>query len=349
VINFTGRARQALQLLWAHLLQATGSLWWARRQLRRRGAVAVLTFHRVLDDAAFQRTCSLPGIVVRRRTFEKLAEHVARKYEAVDFPQSLAPPSGKMRVMFTFDDGWKDNFTIALPAMRNRGIPATMFVCPGLVGRTLPFWPEVIASLLGEASPRVPAVEIESLIETLKTYSAERRQQFIARLYQMHSPAGDGNTYEGDRTVSWDDIREMDAAGVRFGCHTHTHQILTTVPAQIARQEIRESKRAIEAALSTCCDLFAYPNGNTSAATRRILAEEGFSAAFTTQRGAWTSAGDRMAIPRVNVCESTVAGLTGRFSPAMFQYNIFWKAWRAMQAKRHVPVKPRREAVLSEA
>jgi hypothetical protein len=33
----------------------------------------------------------------------------------------------------------------------------------------------------------------------------------------------------------------------------------------------------------------------------------------------------------------------------MFQYNVFWKAWRAMQAERRVPVKPRREAVLSEA
>ena len=192
----------------------------------------------------------------------------------------------------------------------------------------------MIASLLGEASPRVPPAEIESLIETLKTYTTERRQQFIARLYQLHAPTGGDNTYDGDRTVSWEDIREMDAPGVRFGCHTHTHQILTTVPAQIARQETRESKRAIEAALSKRCDLFAYPNGNTSAATRRILAEEGFSAAFTTQRGAWISAGDRMAIPRVNVCESTVAGLTGRFSPAMFQYNIFFLSRRGSSAAR---------------
>jgi len=142
VINLTGRTRPTLQLLWAHLLQATGSLWWAKRQLRRRGAVAVLTFHRILDDAAFQRTCSLPGIVVRRRTFEKLAEHVAREYEAVDFQQSLAAPSGKMRVMFTFDDGWKDNYTNALPVMRGRGIPATMFVCPGWSGALCPSGPK---------------------------------------------------------------------------------------------------------------------------------------------------------------------------------------------------------------
>ena len=76
-------------------------------------------------------------------------------YEAVDFAQAIAASAGKLRVMFTFDDGWKDNYTNALPVMRARGIPATVFVCPGLVGRTLPFWPELVASLLGKASPPV--------------------------------------------------------------------------------------------------------------------------------------------------------------------------------------------------
>jgi len=332
-MKLTGKARPGLQLLWARLLRASGCLWWAKRQLRRRGAVLVLTFHRILDDAEFRLTCSLPGMVVRRRTFETLAAHAAREFEAVDFAQAIAGTAGKLRVMFTFDDGWKDNYTNALPVMRACGMPATVFVCPGLIGRTLPFWPEAIASLLGEATPRVPGAEIELLIERLKTYSAVRRQQYISQLCEFHVPADRRDAYNGDRTVSWDDIREMDAAGVKVGCHTHTHQILTTVPEQTARQEIRESKRAIEEVLGRRCNLFAYPNGNTSAATRRILAEEGFTAAFTTERRAWTSGSDPMAIPRINVCEESVVGLTGRFSPAMFQYSVFWKAWRAMRAE----------------
>ena len=343
------RPRATLQQVWACFLQPTGCLWWAKHQLHRRGAVIVLTFHRVLNDAECQRTCSLAGIVIRRRTFESLAGFVAGECQAVDFAQAGAASTGKMRIMFTFDDGWKDNYTNALPIMRAHGIPATVFVCPGLVGRTLPFWPELVTSLLTKASPPVAASEIESLIENLKTYSAERREQFISRLCRLHAQDGGADTYDGDQTVSWEDIRQMDTEGVRFGCHTHTHQILTAVPARTARQEIRESKKAIEAVLHRPCDLFAYPNGNTSAATRRILAEEGFTAAFTTQRGAWTNGCDRLAIPRVNVCEATVAGLSGRFSPAMFQYNVFWKAWRARHAAESVPAKPRPEPVLSQA
>lgn len=347
-MNWKAGARPGLRLVWARFLQATGCFWWAKHQLRRRGAVAVLTFHRVLEDADFQRTSSLPAIIVRRRTFEKLAAFVAAKYDAVSFAEARRKRAGKLRVMFTFDDGWEDNYTNAMPVLHKRGIPSAVFVCPGLVGRTLPFWPEVIASLLGNAVPPASSAEIGSLIEALKTYSTERREQFIAGLYQMHAPAGSKDAYNGDRTVSWGDIREMAAAGVTIGCHTHTHQILTHVSAETARQEIRGAKRAIEAALRKPCDLFAYPNGNNSAATRRMLAEEGIGAAFTTQRGAWTGRSDPLAIPRVNICEATVTGPAGRFSPALFQYNVFWKVWRAMQAEQPAAAERHTEPLLSQ-
>lgn len=303
----------------------------------------------MLDRDQFERTCSLPGIVVRRHTFDKLAGYVARRFEAVDFTRAVESAQGKVRVMFSFDDGWKDTYTNAFPVLRKRGIPATLFVCPGLIERPLPFWPETVAALLGKASTPVGGAEVESLIETLKTYSSERRERFIARLCEMYAPAGGDDAHDGDRTASWKNIREMAAAGITIGCHTHTHQILTTVPEETARREIRESKRAIENALKTRCELFAYPNGNTSAETRRMLAEEGFAAAFTTRRGAWTRGCDRMAIPRLNIAEAGVAGLAGRFSPALFQYTVLWKAWRAMQCEQRAPVEPRHEPVLRGA
>lgn len=348
-MRLSQRERAGLQVMWAWLLLMSGCFWWAKRQLRRRGAVLVLTFHRVLDQTGYRHTSSLPAIVIRRRTFAKLAAHVARKYEAVSFGQAAESAPGKIRVMFTFDDGWEDTYTNALPVMRARGLPATLFVCPGLIERTLPFWPEVVSALLARAPSPVNRAETESVIEMLKTYSTEQREQFIARLYEKHAEAYGTGIYDGDKTVSWQDIREMAAAGVSVGCHTNTHQILTIVPPETARREIRDSKRAIESALGQPCDLFAYPNGNTSPETRRMLADEGFAAAFTTERGAWTSECDRMAIPRLNISEASVAGLSGRFSPAMFQYNVVWKAWRAMQSERRLPVKPRPEPVLSGA
>jgi peptidoglycan/xylan/chitin deacetylase (PgdA/CDA1 family) len=347
VTNVLQRARLILQQGWASLLHASGCLWWVKRQLRHRGAVVVLTFHRVLSDAEMRHTCSLPGIVTREQTFEKLVAYVAAEYQTVDLKDGIkAIPSGKLAVTFTFDDGWKDTYLNAVPVARRNGIPLTVFICPGLIGRDLPFWPERIAAALRNSSPRMADNEIERIIEALKTQNSARRGELITELGASLAPS---SMNSDDRTLSWIEVLEMDAAGIGFGCHTHTHQILTAVPAGTARQEVREGKRAIEAVLHKPCERFAYPNGNCSRQTQQILAEEGFTAAFTTQIGGWTQDTDLLAVPRVNVCEANITGLTGRFSRAMFQYTVFWKSWRAMRAERRVPVKPRPEPILTQA
>jgi peptidoglycan/xylan/chitin deacetylase (PgdA/CDA1 family) len=125
----------------------------------------------------------------------------------------------------------------------------------------------------------------------------------------------------------------MDQCGVAFGTHTLTHRILTLVPESVARREIVESKAYLESALHRPCRLFAYPNGNHSDATRRLLAEAGFSRAFTTDPGAWTPGSDPLEIPRLNVSESDVVGPAGRFSAAMFEYTVFWRVARALLAQ----------------
>ncbi|MGA2135602.1 MAG: polysaccharide deacetylase family protein [Bryobacteraceae bacterium] len=341
------RVRLLLQQVWACCLHASGCMWWVKRRLRRRNAAVVLTFHRVLRDAEVRHTCSLPGIVVRERTFTQLAAYVAAEYSATGLKEVFAPArDGKLAVTFTFDDGWKDTYLNAVPVARRHAIPLTVFICPGLIGRDLPFWPERIAAALRNSFPPVADAEIERIIEVLKTQNSKERGKLIT---EMGASLASVSADTGDRTLSWIDVLEMDAAGIGFGCHTHTHQILTAVPEGTARQEIREGKRAIEAVLHKPCNQFAYPNGNCSRHTQQLLAEEGFTAAFTTHVGGWTQDTDPLAVPRVNICEANVTGLTGGFSRAMFQYTVFWKTWRAMRAARRVPAKPRPEPVLTQA
>jgi hypothetical protein len=62
---------------------------------------------------------------------------------------------------------------------------------------------------------------------------------------------------------------------------------------------------------------------------RDAVEQAGFQLALTTQPGPWTKQSDPMAIPRVNISEENISGWTGRFSAAMFEYQVFWKSWRA--------------------
>jgi len=338
-------ARRVARRVWAGMLAASGCLWWAKRQLRGSGAVVSLMFHRVLGDADHQMTHSLPGIIIRERTFRELVAHVVRRYEPVDL-QKVEP--GKhdscVRVAFTFDDGWSDNYTVAFPIARRYGVPLTVFVCPGLIDRKSAFWPEHIVALMRAVRPAAEDAEIEEVVESSKRQTPEMRAQHLAKLSeQAHEKGISIEPSSVDSTLSWAAIAEMDRGGVSFGSHTETHQILTNIPLDTVREEVRKSKTALETALNKCCDSFAYPNGNWSPETRRVLAEEGFRLAVTTERGAWTATGDHLAIPRTNISEDNVIGLTRRFSPAMFEYTVFWKSWRATKARARLEFRTNRQ------
>jgi peptidoglycan/xylan/chitin deacetylase (PgdA/CDA1 family) len=303
--------------------------------------VVVLMFHRVLDDPSYRQTCSLPEIVVREGTFRELIEYTARRYEPVDLRATRpGKSSSDLKVAFTFDDGWSDNYTVAFPIVRQYKIPITIFVCSGLVGKNAPFWPEQIVARLHRVQPESERGEIMALIERLKKSTPEQRDQCLRELSERARELNlSVECSEVDGTFSWAELKEMDRAGVTFGSHSQTHQILTCVSAATTRREVVESKTAIESALKKPCNVFAYPNGNHSPESRRILAEAGFELAVTTKCGAWTAVCDPLAIPRPNVCEANLVGLTGRFSPTMFEYINFWKTWRAAKANSRLQMR----------
>lgn len=339
-----GDARRVLRHLWAHLLAASGCLWWAKHQLRRSGAIIPLMFHRVLSDADYRRTQSLPGVVLLEGTFRELVTQVARRYQAVDLRTSEpGAPHGKLRVALTFDDGWIDTYTVAFPIAHEHRIPFIVFVCPGLIDEEAPFWPERVVAAMRALRPTACIEETESSIESLKRATPEKREQYLATLWENAREQGKRplELLRADRTCSWAAIDEMISGGVTIGSHTQTHQIVTMISADAGREEVRESKAAIEHAVPGCCDTFAYPNGNWSAEARDLLADTGYRLAFTTECGAWTARSDCLAIPRVNVCEEKIVGLAERFSITMFEYATFWKAWRATKRmKAGSPVQP---------
>jgi peptidoglycan/xylan/chitin deacetylase (PgdA/CDA1 family) len=326
--------RLLARCMWVSLLDWSGRLHRAEEELRNAGALVILTFHRVLDDVSQCQSNSLPGIVIRERTFEQLVQYITSQYEPVSLGDSTpGARSEKLRVAITFDDGWHDNYTSALPIVRANHLPVTVFLCPGLMEKQSPFWPEQAIALLRAISPFTNRNSLAKAIEHLKQHSPQRRQQYFATLHaEAENLKVSIELSATDRTLTWNEVHEMDRAGICFGSHTNTHQILTVIPEHDAHMEVRRSKEILERQLEKPCTAFAYPNGNLTRVIRQIVEDAGFDYAVTTQCGASTASSDTLAMPRVNVCEDNVVGLRGRFWPEMFRYTVFYKAWKVMNA-----------------
>jgi peptidoglycan/xylan/chitin deacetylase (PgdA/CDA1 family) len=325
------KARAKSKLLWAGLLRACGILPLAKRWIRRHGIV-VLTFHRVLTDDELARTASLPGMVVRERTFEKFLSHAAGRYEFINFSHEpdWRGNSAKLRLAVTFDDGWSDNASTAFPIARRFGVPLVIFIVTEKMGTALPFWPERAASVLEQhLNPR----HVERAIDDLKGLTAEQRNQQIGLLVaeQCETPSAP----PVDTTLTWKQIVQLRDEGVDFGSHTMTHEILTAVPLAQAEHEITSSRRRMEEELGMPCTLFAYPNGDCSKQVRELVARAGYKYAFLNQDpGVWTSGCNPHLIPRINACEYHFVDSDGNFSPLIFDYAVIWSAAKGLIAQK---------------
>lgn len=324
--------RSTPKYLFVYLLFATGILWLAKRRVVRRRAVGVLTLHRVLPEAEFRETSSLPGTVVRDRTFDALARYLRRHCAPVDLSAGLACEIMRKRpgVAVTFDDGYADVGAVASPIAWRHGLPITIFLCPGLMERFFPFWPEraVAARRFRNGGT---ATGMEAFVEELKNTAPGARNQLLARMPQP--PEGDLRQREPmNATLGWKDLPALAKRGVSFGSHTQSHPILTQLTMEETDLELSESKRALESQLGETCPALAYPNGSCSTAVRNAALQAGFKLAFTTRTGLWTEDCDPLLVPRINISEARITGPLGNFSQAMFEYYVFWRGLRAKQA-----------------
>lgn len=91
--------------------------------------------------------------------------------------------------------------------------------------------------------------------------------------------------YRGLKPLSLGQIKEIKKEGMDFGCHTHTHPILSKIPLEEAKKEIHRSKTILEDILREKTNLFVYPFGQLNTFNKNIISilkEEKFQLACST-------------------------------------------------------------------
>lgn len=353
--------RHLLSWIWIYFLYFSGLLRWARRRIASSSGIVVLTFHRVLSEKEFTNTNSPPGMVVSAATFKDCLDYIRSRHELICMPGELPAWERKFRaprVGITFDDGWKDTSDVAYPISSDLGVPITVFVCPALIGKSSPFWPEQVVRAWRKASAtksqsrkfseiclralngfavspdRGEIRQVEALIALLKKFPTNQRTALIDELSTVSAINPVGSTdCSMEATMTWHDCKALALGATQIGSHGQSHEILTALESQDAERELIESKDEIERELGGLCPLFAYPNGSWSFEVRDQVARARYSFAFINAPGFWQKTSDPYLIPRVNIWEGLITGTRGTFSPIVFQYSVFWRSYRAQKQR----------------
>jgi peptidoglycan/xylan/chitin deacetylase (PgdA/CDA1 family) len=238
----------------------------------------ILTYHRVLNEVPHYPYD--PAMYVTAATLKMHIQELGRSFEFVLVDDILSDGKARgRRCAITFDDGWLDNYTNALPILREYHIPATVFIPLGMIGTNRRFWFHEIWEIVRQVSGtpceqraiQYFAQEISEwkgqvldvdgvcdLIDRLKHRSADHLDDVIARAYQALELQQNPTCY----LVNWDQIREMGAQGIRFGSHGLYHYILPRISRDLKTNEVRGSYAMLQDLNIPISHVFCYPNSD---------------------------------------------------------------------------------------
>jgi len=215
-------------------------------------------------------------------------------------------------MVFTFDDGYRNSLTHALPILRRYGAPATLFISSGYAGNPRPFWFDRLDYALqhaqvdgkeagiGNVTVQLDGSSKEALRRSFQQLRREAKKQHMSDmhfLWDIDQLAG-RLEIDSDRALSdlkndddwsavltWEDIEKNCDGDLTIGSHTVDHIRLDRVDKSVALDQLQRSKRDIELHTGKPCEAICYPNGNVAEEVVDLARSCGYTVGLTCVSG----------------------------------------------------------------
>lgn len=267
-------------------------------RLTGKGHIVNLFYHGVVEKDSthiFQRHLNAPE-------FEKQIKYLSRNFdiipleEAFDIFQKKKKVNHKL-VTISFDDGYQNNLTQAIPILEAYNAFTTFFIS-GICAENKPIllWSDVVAicrfisendfveieGIPYKKSGRYNLINSEnnlSAFHYLKHLSVERRDKIIAEMYSKYNLSENlvKIPQEIYRLMSAEEIATLSRSRIAaIGSHCYSHFNLANIAYNDAKVELEKSKSVLEAIIKREVDSVAFPDGNYNDEIKALAMAAGY-------------------------------------------------------------------------
>ncbi len=261
----------------------------------------VLIYHRVAEDPIDRNL-----LAVSPENFEKHLKILSENFRVIPLWEFLSElDEGRLvpgTISLTFDDGYLDNLTNAVPFLEKYGLHATIFVTSGMVGSSHEFWWDAMERIfLSDEQKCLPEQIVfedqqgvergwktvtwkerlrayDEICSILRNNSVQEINLFLEKLFVW--AGGRRLPRASHMIVDQKQLRTLASSSViEIGAHTVNHSRLCRLSIVDQKKEIEDSKKQLEAIIHKPVKIFSYPYGggsDFSLETKKIVEECGF-------------------------------------------------------------------------
>ncbi|MBN2375001.1 MAG: polysaccharide deacetylase family protein [Sedimentisphaerales bacterium] len=239
--------------------------------------VAVLAYHSV-DKSGSWLSISPEQF---REHLQWLKDH---QWEGLTIEQYLSRLDGKpgangaaKEVLITFDDGYENFLTNAVPVLKEMGFPATVFVVTDLVGKRAEWYEK-------------ERKNIEQFVDGM-SFPAEDRLVLDDII----------NHFSQERLMDWEQLAQLKEYNIDVESHSSSHQFLSKLsPAELST-ELERSQSVFQEKLGRTSRIICYPYGDYSSEVGKAAEAAGFEAGFIVSLSGDKGANWRFKLGRVGI------------------------------------------------
>jgi peptidoglycan/xylan/chitin deacetylase (PgdA/CDA1 family) len=264
----------------------------AGRRLRRGGRL-ILAYHNILPDRAVvdgDVSLHLP-----RDDYARQLDQLVRTHEVRPVDELLdgAGSSGRPMAAITFDDAYHGAVTLGVQEAVARELPATIFVAPGMLGRSS-FWWDALASAQSGGLP-------DHVRQDALTAHRGADDQIRAWARRMGMPPREVDPAARPATED-----ELTAAatqpGITVASHSWSHPNLARLDPDQLEEELRTPFVWLRERFRSFRPWLAYPYGLSSRTVEEAARGAGYEIAVRVE-GGWICRDriDRFSLPRLNI------------------------------------------------